>query len=242
VTPAVYHARMGEVNALLAASIVTLGSALAALGFSLWAWYFAMSTYGPAAVRRWTGPWLVAAPLLGVAGILCLLRVWRLARLWVDALPDGLRVHHGRKAEWIPWADVREIRTRPARPPGPAFSSLELRLNGDQKLRFTRSLEDLESLVQFVKRMVYPRLQESYRSRFNGGEQLDFGPLRLTPEGVQAGQKSIQWGQVRSVEVRGGRLNIAADAPAPVRIRVATARVPNVDLCVQIVRLLGQVP
>jgi hypothetical protein len=240
--PSVFHARMGEVNALLAAAIVTLGSALAALGFSLWAWYFAMSTYGPAAVRRWTGPWLVAAPLLGIVGIACLLRVWRLARLWVDAMPDGLRVHCGRKSEWIAWADVREIRTWPARPPGPAFSRLELRLTGKRTLRYTRSLADLEGLVQLVKRMAYPLLQESYRTRFNRGEGLEFGRLWLTPEGVQAGKKSIQWGHVRSVEVRGGQLDVLAVAPDAARIRVAAARVPNIDVCVQIIRLLGQVP
>jgi hypothetical protein len=240
--PAVYHARMGAVNALLAAAIVTAGSALAAVGFSLWAWYFAMRTYGPAAVQRSTHPWLVAAPVLGITGILCLVRVWRLARLWVEAFQDGIRVHRGRRTDWIAWADVREIRTRPARPPGPAFSALELRLNGGRSVRFTRSLADLEGLVRQVKQGSYPHLQEWYRSRFNRGEELGFGPLRLTLEGVRAGRKSIQWGRVQAVEVHGGLLGVTSDGPAGARLRVAAARVPNIDVCVQIIRLLGQVP
>jgi len=240
--PTIYHARMGVVNALLAAAIVTTGSALAAVAFSLWAWYFAMSTYGPAAVRRWTSPWLIAAPVLGIIGILCLVRVWRLTRIWVEAFAEGIRVHRGRRTDWIAWADVREIRTWPARHPAAAFSALELRLNGGRRSRFTRSLAELEGLVRQVKQGAYPHLQEWYRSRFNRGEELDFGPLRLTPEGVQAGRKSIQWGHVQAVEVHGGQLGITSDEPAGARLRVAAARVPNVDVCVQIIRLLGQVP
>jgi hypothetical protein len=233
---------MGVVNALLAVAIVATGSALAALGFSLWAWYFAMSTYGPAAIRRWTYPWQVAAPLLGIVGIVCLVRVWRLTRLWVEAFPDGLRVHRGRKSDWIAWADIREIRTWPARRPAATFSALELRLAGGHRLRLTRSLAGLEGLVQHVKRGAYPLLQEGFRTKFNRGETLDFGPLRLTPDGVQAGRKTIQWGHVQVVEVRGGQLAIKAEEPAGARLRVAAARVPNVDVCVQIIRLLGQVP
>jgi hypothetical protein len=240
--PTIYHARMGVVNALLAAGIVATGSALAAVGFSIWAWYFALSTYGPAAVRRWTYPWLIAAPLLGIVGLVCLVRVWRLTRLWVEAFPDGLRAHRGRKSDWIAWADVREIRTWPARQPSPAFSALEIRLNGGHRLRLTRSLAELEGLIQHVKRGAYPLLQECYRAKFNRGESLDFGPLRLTPDGVQAGKKTIQWGHVQAVEVKGGQLAITCDEPAGIRLRVAAARVPNVDVCVHIIRLLGQVP
>jgi len=240
--PAVYRAHTGAVNALLAAAIVTTGSALAALGFSLWAWYFAMSTYGPAAIRRWTHPWLIAAPALGIVGLVCLVRVWRLTRLWVEAFPDGLRAHRGRKIDSIAWADVREIRTWPARQPGPAFSALEIRLNGGRRLRLTRSLADLENLVQHVKRGAYPLLQECYRAKFNRGEELGFGRLRLTLDGVQAGRKTIQWGHVQAVEVKGGQLSITSDEPAAARLRIAATRVPNVDLCVQIIRLLGPVP
>lgn len=240
--PTIYQARRGSINALLAAAIVTLGSALAALGFSLWAWYFAMNTYGPAAVRRWTTPWLIAAPLLGIIGLACLVRVWRLVRLWVEAFPDGLRVHRGRREEWIAWRDIREIRTWPARQPGPTFAALELRMIGGRRLRLTRSLADLGALVQHVKQGAYPLLQEIYRAKFNRGEELDFGQLRVTPDGVQAGRKTIQWGHVQAVEVQAGQLTLASDEPAGPRIRVAAARVPNIDVCVQIIRLLGQVP
>ena len=237
-----YHARIGEVNALLAAAVVALGLALASLGFGLWAWYFAMNTYGPAAVRRWTEPWLAAAPLLGIIGVACLIRFWRLTRRWVEAFPHGLRVHRGRRVDAIEWREVHEIRTWPARRPGPTFSRLELRLDGGRRLRFTRSLAGLEHLVQHVKRGVYPHLQQTCRDRFNRGEELTFGQLHLTSEGVQVGRKSIQWGRVNAVEVQHGRLTITADEPSVHRLRVAASRVPNIDVCVQIIRLLGQVP
>jgi hypothetical protein len=240
--PAVYQARPGEVNALLAAAIVTLGSALAALGFSLWAWYFAMSTYGPAAVRRWTTPWLFAAPLLGLVGLACLVRIWRLTRRWVEAFADGLRVHRGRRVDWIAWGDVRGILTRPARQPGPAYAALELRLADGRRVALSRSLANLESLVPFVKRNVYPLLQESLRAEFNRGRELEFGPLRVTTDGVRSGRTIIAWADLRSVDVQAGQLVVTSRESGGARLRLPAARIPNVDVCVQILRLLGQVP
>lgn len=242
VAPAVYRARPEELHALLAAAIFALGSSLAACAFGLWGWYFALSTYGPAAVPRWTTVWLVAAPPLGLAGMVCLARFWHLARGWVEASPDGLRVHRGRRSEWIPWDAIREIRALPSRRPGTPFAALELRLANARRLRLTRSLADLEGLIQQIKRSAYPLLQDRLRTQFNRGEALDFGPLRLTPEGVQAGRKSIQWGRLQSMDVRAGQLNLLAHPPERTRIRVSAARVPNIDVCVQIIRLLGPRP
>jgi hypothetical protein len=142
--------------------------------------------------------------------------------------------------DWIPWGDVREIRTRPARQPGPAYAALEIRLAGGRRLALSRSLANLEALVQYVKRGVYPLLHESLRAEFNRGRELEFGPLRVTSGGVQSGKKTIAWADLGSVDVQAGNLVVTSRDPSGDRLRVAAARVPNIDVCVQIIRLLGQ--
>ncbi len=123
-----------------------------------------------------------------------------------------------------------------------SYAALDLRLDDGRRVRLTRTLADLDALVERVKRGAFPGLLEACRQQFNEGQTLAFGPLRLTPEGVQAGRKAIQWKDVQAVEVRDGRLVISARPPETTRLRVAAGRVPNVDVCVQLVRHLGQVP
>lgn len=239
---AIFRARALEVNLLLAAGIVGAGMGLAALGFGGLAWAFATTTYGPAAVARSAGPWFTAAPLLFCIGTTFLARAWWIRRVWIEVFDDGLRVNRGRKAEWMAWTAVCQVRTRSAGARGSHFVSLDVRLEDGRRLRATRMLADLDGLVERVKRGAFPALLEDCRVRFNRGEALTFGPLRLSPEGVQAGRNRLQWGDVQAVEVRDGRLIIAAREPAGTILRTAADRVPNIDVCVQLVRLLGQVP
>jgi hypothetical protein len=240
--PAVFRARASEVNLLLALGIVGTGLGLASLAIGVWAWIFATTTYGPAAVPRWSNAWFGAAPILGVPGLACLLRAWWLGRLRIEAHADGLRVGHGARAAWMPWSSVSEVRTAPAARRGAVYAALDVRLKDGRRVHATRALADLDSLAERVKLGAFPGLLEACRQRFNQGEALAFGPMSLTSLGVQAGKKTIQWGQVQAVEVRAGRLIITGREPAATRLRAAASRVPNVDVCVQLVRFLGQVP
>jgi len=228
-----------EVNVLLALGIVGTGLGLALLAIGVWALIFATTTYGPAAVPRWSNAWFVSSPILGFFGIACLLRAWWLSRLRVEAHAEGLRVGRDPRARWIPWPAIREVRTIGA---SGSYAALDLRLEDGRRIRLTRTLADLDALVDRVKRGAFPGLLEASRQQFNLGETLAFGPLRLSPDGVQAGRKAIQWKDVQAVEVRDGRMVISARPPETARLRVAAGRVPNVDVCVQLVRHLGQVP
>ena len=231
-----------EVNLLLALGIVGTGLGLALLAIGVWAWIFATTTYGPAAVPRWSNAWFAASPVLGVLGVACLVRAWWLRRLRVEAHAEGLRVGRGKGATWIPWSTVLEVRVLPGRCARDGCRARPAAGGRPPGARHTRALADLDALVERVKRGAFPGLLEASRQQVNLGETLAFGPLRLTAEGVQAGRKAVQWKDVQAVEVRGGRLVISARPPDTTRLRVAAGRVPNVDVCVQLVRHLGQVP
>jgi hypothetical protein len=243
-TPArlLYRARTTEVRLLLVLGILGLGLGLAAVGFGFWGWAFATTTYGPAAVGRWAGPWFTAAPPLAILGVAGLARAWWLGRLRVEMDDEGVRVRRGRGTLSVPWAAIREVRTRGAPRGAGSFAWLEVRLAAGRRLRFNRTLPDLDRLVDQVKRRALPLLLEDCRLRFNRGETLVLGDLKLDARGLQAGKKSIQWDAVRTVDVRAGQLMITAHEPSATRIRVAADRTPNFDVAVQLVRLLGQVP
>jgi len=240
--PLTYCARTTEVRLLLVLGIVTTGLGLAAVGFGVWAWLFATTTYGPAAVGRWAGPWFAAAPPLSIVGLAALARAWWLRRMRVDVSEAGLRAYRGRSAVSIPWAAIREVRTRAAPGRSGAFARLEVRWEARRRLHFDRALSDLDSLVDQVKRRALPILLEDYRLRFNRGETISLGKLTLDAQGLQAGKKRIQWDAVQAVDVRAGQLLITVHDPSGTRIRIAADRLPNFDVAVQLVRLLGQVP
>ena len=240
--PRTFRARTTEVRLLLVLGILAGGLGLAAVGFGAWAWIFATTTYGPAAVSRWAGPWFVAAPPLLILGLAGLVRAWWLGRLRVEVSEAGLRMVRGRRAVGVPWAAVREVRTRAAPRGAGTFARLELRGEGRHRLRFNRTLPDLDGLVDQVKRHALPLLLEDYRLRFNRGEPISLGELTLDSHGLQAGRKRIQWDAVQAVEVRAGEMVVTAREPAGTRIRMTANRLPNFDVAVQLVRLLGQVP
>lgn len=239
--PRTYRARTTEIRFLLVLGILGAGLGLAAVGFGVWAWLFATTTYGPAAVGRWAWPWFAAAPPLSILGLAGLVRAWWLGRLRVEVSEAGMRAYRGRSAVNLPWTAIREVRTRAA-PRGGAFARLEIRWDPHRRLSFNRTLPDLDTLVDQVKRRALPILLEDYRLRFNRGEALTLGGLTLDARGLQAGKKRIQWDALQAVDVRAGQLLITAREPAGTRIQIAADRMPNLDVAVQLVRLLGQVP
>jgi hypothetical protein len=240
--PFTFRARTTEIRILLVLGILGAGLGLAAVGFGAWAWLFATTTYGPAAVGRWAWPWFTAAPPLSILGLAGLARAWWLGRMRVEVSDAGLRAYRGRSAVSIPWTAIREVRTRAASRGAGAFARLEVRWEARRRLHFDRTLPDLDSLVDQVKRRALPILLEDYRLRFNRGETVSLGVLTLDARGLQAGKKRIQWGAVQAVDVRAGQLLITAHEPGGTRIRIAADRMPNLDVAVQLVRLLGQVP
>lgn len=240
--PLIYRARPTELRLLLVLGILGAGLGTSAVGFGIWAWLFATSTYGPAAVGRWAGPWFTAAPPLLILGVAGLARAWWLSRLRIEVSEAGLRRVRGRSAVGVPWAAIREVRTRAALRRTGTFARLEVRWEPRRRMRFDRTLADLDGLVDQVKRRALPLLLEDYRLRFNRGETISLGVLALDAQGLQAGRKRIQWAAVQSVDVRAGSLLITARQPAGTRLRIAADRLPNFDVAVQLVRHLGQVP
>lgn len=223
---------------------VLLGGAgaAAALSVGLWRWVLAYSNYGPAVVWRWSLPWFAAAVGLLPLFLLGLVSLWRTRSTRVLVYPSGLVYQRGKRALNIPWQEIGAVRTE-----GPWFGlravgvtrplSLVIELVDAQTVKFTQELSDFKALVETVKQRVYPPMLRTLTERFNQGEEISFGPLRLDLEGIRHGQRTIPWDQFDRAMLKGGQLTLIPSQSSNLkRIGVSAAKIPNIDLCVQMIQ------
>jgi hypothetical protein len=225
------------------AVVGVLGGGLA-LAVGVGRWSFAYSNYGPAVVWRWSLPWLlVGAPLLlvGVVGAIWTIR-W--GGLRVIAHQRGLRILRGSRELAVPWEDVLHVYTSGVRygVPGVIWGSraaLLLETGDRRRLRLSQAIEGLVEVIETVKRNVYPRLLASYTREYRSGKGLPFGPISLTPQGVQKGRRSLGWGELEAARIRDGRIEMKPKAGKRLgAIRASADSVPNVEICLQLVQHL----
>ncbi len=242
------HATRPEVRRLTlglgaAGAVGAAAAAVAALASG----YAAYTHYGPAAVWRRSVPWLWLSAALAIVGMYGLARLWTVGRLAVGVHERGLAVRRGRRLAWVGWEQILQVRTHAVRYglPGLAWGrqvTLELGLLNGRRLRLPQSLSDLDGLTDAVKRNVYPPLLAEYTRRYNQGQALVFGPVRLTHQGLQVGRAAIAWSDVGTVALEEGLLRVTSrPSAAGRRLSVPAAGVPNVDLCAQFIQHLAQV-
>ncbi len=223
---------------------VSLAAALFAIGRAL----FAYQTYGPLAVERWSSPSAYASGGFLVAGaVLLLLGRGRGGRL-VHQHERGLSIQRGRRGSALPWDDIRQVHTRSVRYglgrwPGGRQDSLMLVTRDGRRFHLDQSLGDYDVLVETVKRNVYPPLLDAYTRAFNHGQEVPFGPLRLTPDGIRNGRKLLRWQDVAQARLERGWLEaLPADRRPGPRLRFPVRSIPNVDLCLQLIQELSRHP
>jgi hypothetical protein len=220
-------------------------------------WYLAYSHYGPALVWRWSSPALLTAGGLAVAGIVALVAAGRVRGLTVRVHGNGLMVLRGRRRTWIPWNRIQSIQTSAIRYGPPGFArrreaDLRVRYQGEgrsnpgpkaatRSIRLTHALVGLESLGATAKERAYPLLLEGLSESFNQGNPVAFGVLHLTTEGLQVKKRLLPWKGLGDVTLARGQLVIRPEVgrSAPL-IRIPAHRVPNVELCVQLIQYLSQ--
>jgi hypothetical protein len=207
----------------------------------------AYTEYGPLLVGRWTSPLLLFGFALGGVGLWFGLRAWRTWHLRVRLHLNGLALVRGRRGRAIAWPDVRALWSRAVRTglPGPTSSRrlrLELEARDGRRLALDDALEDFEGLARAVKAQVYPLLLAEYTQAFNAKDTLDFGPVRLSASGLEDGPPPpLAWSEVRGAQLTAGRLEVRTSRPGKqASLTYPTDRIPNVELCAQLIQEIGQ--
>jgi hypothetical protein len=213
------------------------GTAIAAV-WTAWRWIFAFNTYGVAAILRWTAPALLIVLCFAGIGILGLILTWRSRGFRVILHSEGMVYRKGRYQESILWNQMMHIYTSAvrygfSRLAWGAQTTLRINMSDDRQIHLPHALTDINGLAEFIKSQVYPGLLEEYRRKYNDGEPLLFGPLILNAEGVQYKDETIKWENVERVSL--GRGNLYLELPDSKSLRTVAHRVPNVEICAQLI-------
>jgi len=217
----------------------------AAIAFGFWRWYFAYANYGPAVVWRWASPAWAAAAALFALGAVQTLRAIQVARRRLYLYAGGIVWQVGGRARALAWAEIAQIYTVMVRYGlfGLVWGSrlrVTLVPSRGRLIHLTEDLADLDTLLQHIKHSVYPRLLAQSRQAFNAGEALPFGPLTLQRDGILRHGRVIPWRAVRTTNLDSGRLTITfTEGQTQSRVRIPVSRIPNADLCIQLIEVLG---
>lgn len=226
--------------------IIGLTGSFASIMWAVWRWLFTLRQYGPAALGRW-----LAAPLGAVVGFISiglvgLWQYWRRSRSSITLFEGGLVLTQGHENESIPWEVIDQIHTTSVRYGFPGLTSQERTTidvfhSNDRKVRLSQALVAFDALVETVKRRVYAVLLTDYARKLNQGDTLAFGPLTLSKEGVKKDQHFVRWHDVQNVSLSKGQLELVMNQESQdIKMKVSTRSIPNVELCYQLLQLLGE--
>lgn len=233
----------------LTASVILVGGAILAWAIAAGRAYLAFTDYGPLLVGRWVWPPLLAGALLALLGGWFGIRAWNASRLRIRLHSAGLAVVHGRRGRALAWADVlavwsRSVRTGIPGLPGRLHYTLELEARDGRRLRLDDGLEGFGALAEVVKSRVYPLVSQACTQAFNQGETLFFGPIQISPAGISdGGRMTYPWSAVNEAQLASGRLIIRAHRDGKSsEVAFPADRIPNVELCAQLIQEIGRQP
>lgn len=219
---------------------------LVTFGIGGYRWYLAYTQYGPAVVWPWSLPWFSAGVLFALLTLVVLIVLLAHRRLEVRLYQGGLVYQSRGPQVSLGWNQVREIRASAVRYGifGLIWGgemNIWLEGSGERRVHLTRALSNLPGLVDSVKNGVYPLLLASYTRAFNRGGTLTFGPLKMNGKGLAKGAQEMAWGEFGSAALERGVLTLRPSQGSHARrIRLPAHRVPNVDICLQLIQNLGQ--
>lgn len=211
-------------------------------------WQFALNNFGPAVIWRWINPIVWIALGLGIIGITGLVFLLRVGRQEIQLSPEAFTWKKGSSLKVYKWDDFQGIYISSVRYGILDFvwsekTELGLQLHEGKRLRVSNAFDDIENLLNTVKHYLYPMMFERLKREFNQGEPLSFGPLLLTTQGVVNGRKPLRWHEIEEVLLEQGYLQIqpsaGSDNPG---LSVPVHKIPNVELCIQLLRHFGSQP
>jgi len=233
-------------DTMLAAVGLAAGAVLA-WTYGAYRAFLAYTEYGPLLVGRWLTAPLVVGLAFALAALWAAGRAWRTSRLRIRLHEHGLAIIRGRRGRALVWGEILALWSHAERTgfPGLAGSRrlrLEVQATDGRRLRLDDSLEAFEALAAAVKGHVYPPLLESYTHAFNEHRPLAFGPITLSQAGIEESDRTrLTWNEVQGARLDTGRLLIQTTRPGRQSARSLPAdRIPNVELCAQLIQEIRQ--
>jgi hypothetical protein len=209
------------------------------LAYGLYRAWIAYTRFGPAAAGAWARPWYMLATLALIP--LTLLACYRLyqASRFVAVYEGGLRLRLSpfgyRRLAWsqIAGIAVAAYEDRFLGLPLWTRSQATLYPNQGRPIQLNARLQDLPALTRQVKGILYPRLWPALGADLQVGRWVHFGRLAVHRQSLSFSGRQIPWERVTALAVRSGYLVVELETGR--RLRLAVARIPNLELLLQLV-------
>lgn len=217
---------------------------LAFTTFGISRWLYAFRTFGPLVVWRFASVWiLLAVAILFASSIFWIwLAFGRISA--VRPFAEGVEIRRGLRRRAIRWEDVHAIYISATQDQllglGIATrASVKLQLAKGKAIKLTSAIEALAELAKSIKQHAYPRMLRGYSHLLQHGKAAKFGSITLTNHGFNWRKRGIPWQFISEAALKDGRLRIIPkpnhkEAP----ISIAVRKIPNVDLCFQLIQHL----
>jgi hypothetical protein len=216
------------------------------IGFSRWK--YALTNFGPAVIWRWISPTLWIGIGFGLLGIVALVLLLRVGRQEIQISPESFTWRKGRKLQVYPWKAIQGVYVTSVSYGILDFAwarktEIVLEMEEGKHLSINQTFENIEKLLENIKRHVYPIMFERLKNNFQQGEPLSFGPLLLTSQGVLNGRKPLRWQDIGKISLEQGSLRFQpVEGSEGPKFTIPVHKIPNFELCLQLLHHFGSQP
>jgi hypothetical protein len=208
-------------------------------------YYYGYTQYGPIAAQSWSQHWLFWGIFIGA--ITLIISIWQVlrSRIWVNLFQYGISVHLPINSSYsLRWEEITGIASATIQDIllGHILRThhrLSILLHNGKPIILDDRLDNLLEFTTRLKANLYPRLLPGYRTRFQNGDQLDFGPLSIQSKVLLIRGKELTWDQVNRITVSVGNLIIETQDPRTEHlknIRIPVTDIPNLELFLQVIQ------
>lgn len=124
---------------------------------------------------------------------------------------------------------------------GKKTRSVVLTLQGSNrvKLKVDSNFEHVDQAIERILAKVHAEMRPALQNRLDNNGEAAFGPLSLSRRGVSwKGKDTIPWMEIKSCEISGAKLRVRRQGKMLDAIGVASQKVPNVLLAVQMIQAM----
>ncbi len=181
-------------------------------------------------------PAAIAPATLGV--FLFPIGMWNVARLRAGArvvviYPMGFAARVGEAVSVWPWGEITATFTKDRMISGKRSFHHEHRLDvskasGETVVLLGDHFDDASALAKRIKSKTSAALLSPLQKAYDAGQPVTFGPVTVSKEAIESGNRRLAWGQVANVVVKDGRLVATPRDGRPLKVR--TSQIPNVEL------------
>src|SRR5262245_59523569 len=118
-------------------------------------------------------------------------------------------------------------------------SFLRLLLSDGRQIRFDSAINGFDRLAAYTQRATTERLLPEAKSALEEGQEIRFGPVRLSGDGVRLNKRLYSWDEIKRMTDENGHLCLWHDGGGKL-CQVAFRNVPNYRLFLSLVVASGK--